>query len=276
MKRNIFPYIITLLLAMTSMQGRAQGIIVYEHNGTQTNIPTADFDCIVPDAGAGLKGVVVKRTDGSSFKVSEAQLDSVNTYAQAYDERLTYSIPEEYINKMGKYMPIFSGSTPPTIEGIYSFSPNIAIFFEDYAQAAGREYLGIVMKFENQDEQKNTLDYSNHDVNSNTASSAKGAAIIGSGDNFTCFFISEGVSNGIDVKLATLISGTKTAAGIKNMYYGFVMLDKGDDPKSVLMKKGVYRVFKDGDGTSTTTSWANAAPFDEDEDPLDLPQPYEK
>lgn len=276
MKRNIFPYIITLLLAMTSMQGRAQGIIVYEHNGTQTNIPTADFDCIVPDAGAGLKGVVVKRTDGSSFKVSEAQLDSVNTYAQAYDERLTYSIPEEYINKMGKYMPIFSGSTPPTIEGIYSFSPNIAIFFEDYAQAAGREYLGIVMKFENQDEQKNTLDYSNHDVNSNTASSAKGAAIIGSGDNFTCFFISEGVSNGIDVKLATLISGTKTANSIKNMYYGFVLLDKGDDPQSVLMKKGVYRVFKDGDGSSTTTSWANAAPFDEDEDPLDLPLPYEK
>ncbi len=276
MKRNIFPYIITMLLALTGMQGRAQGIIVYEHNGTQTNIPTADFDCIVPDAGAGLKGVVVKRTDGSSFKVSEAQLDSVNTYAQAYDERLTYSIPEEYINKMGKYMPIFSGSTPPTIEGIYSFSPNIAIFFEDYSQAAGREYLGIVMRFTNQDEQKNTLDYDNHDVNSNTTSSAKGAAIIGSGDNFTCFFISEGVSNGIDVKLATLISGTKTAAGIKNMYHGFVLLEKGSDPNNTLMKKGTFRVFKDGDGISSTTTWANTAIFDPDDEPLQLPQPLEK
>ena len=276
MKRNIFPYIITLLLAMTSMQGRAQGIIVYEHNGTQTNITAADFDCIVPDANAGLKGVVVKRNDGTNFKVSAAQLDSVNTYAQAYDERLTYSIPQEYISKIGQHMPIYSGNTPPSIEGTYNFSPNIAVIFEDNSQASGKEYISIVMKFENQDKQKNTLDYANHDANSSTTTSAKGAAIIGSGDNFTCFFISEGVSNGIDVKLATLISGTKTAAGIKNMYYGFVMLDKGDDPKSVLMKKGVYRVFKDGDGTSTTTSWANATPFDEDEDPLDLPQPYEK
>ena len=255
MKRNIFPYIITMLLALTGMQGRAQGIIVYEHNGTQTNIPTADFDCIVPDAGAGLKGVVVKRTDGSSFKVSEAQLDSVNTYAQAYDERLTYSIPEIYVDKMGKHMPIFSGNTPPAIEGVYDFSPNVAVYFEDHADVTGREYTSLVS------------------VNS---LAVRNPAIIGEGANFTCFFISEGESNGIYIKLATLISGTMTPSGIRNMYHGFVLLDKGDDPNNTLMKKGVYRVFKDGDGISTTTTWANVATFDAGEEPLDLPQVYDK
>ncbi len=276
MKRNIFTYILTLLLAMAGSQGHAQGIVVYEHNGIQTNITAAEFDCIVPDEGAGLKGVVVKRLDGSSLKVAADQLDSVNTYAQAYDERLTYSIPEIYVDKMGKHMPIFSGNTPPAIEGVYDFSPNVAVYFEDHADVTGREYTSLVMRFDNHDKQKNTLDYTSHDVGSSTSSSARGAAIIGEGANFTCFFISEGESNGIYIKLATLISGTMTPSGIRNMYHGFVLLDKGDDPNNTLMKKGVYRVFKDGDGISTTTTWANVATFDAGEEPLDLPQVYDK
>ena len=223
MKRNIFPYIITLLLSMVGMQGRAQGIVVYEHNGTQTNIPAAEFDCIVPDKAANLKGVVVKRNDGN---------------------------------------------TPPTIEGAYSISPFIAVFFEDYAQAPGKEYSAITIRFENQDKQKNTLDFSGK---GGVTSSAKGAAIIGSGDDFTCFFISNGESEGISTKAVTLISGTKTSNGIKNMYYGFVLLEKGDDPNNTLMKEGVYRVLKDGDGSSPTTSWANAGIFDPEEEPLELP-----
>ncbi|MBQ4296210.1 MAG: hypothetical protein II755_11565 [Prevotella sp.] len=268
MKRNIFPYIITLLLSMVGMQGRAQGIVVYEHNGTQTNIPAAEFDCIVPDKAANLKGVVVKRNDGSTITVSASKLDSIITYAQAYDERLAYSIPEEYLNKMGKHMPIYAGNTPPTIEGAYSISPFIAVFFEDYAQAPGKEYSAITIRFENQDKQKNTLDFSGK---GGVTSSAKGAAIIGSGDDFTCFFISNGESEGISTKAATLISGTKTSNGIKNMYYGFVLLEKGDDPNNTLMKEGVYRVLKDGDGSSPTTSWANAGIFDPEEEPLELP-----
>ena len=259
------------MMAMTAMQGKAQGIIVFEHNGTQVNIPAAEFESITPDQSANLKGVVVKRTDGTTFKVSESQLDSVITFAKAYDERLTYAIPEEYINKMGQHMPIFNGNNPPNIEGTYELSPNIAVFFEDKPNNTGHEYTGLVNKFQNQDMQKNTLDYAEHDKSHTTETSSKGAAVIGDGANFTCFFISEGSSNGISVKLATLISGTKTNNGIKNMYYGFILLDKGDDPDSTLMKKGVFRVFKDGDGTSNTTTWANGSYLEMEEEPLQLP-----
>ena len=55
------------------------------------------------------------------------------------------------------------------------------------------------------------------------------------------------------------------------MYYGFILLDKGDDPDSTLMKKGVFRVFKDGDGTSNTTTWANGSYLEMEEEPLQLP-----
>ena len=38
-----------------------------------------------------------------------------------------------------------------------------------------------------------------------------------------------------------------TSAGIKDLYYSFVMIDK-NDPNNHLMDIGDYRVFKDGDG----------------------------
>ena len=40
---------------------------------------------------------------------------------------------------------------------------------------------------------------------------------------------------------------------------------------SIILKEGVYRVLKDGDGSSPTTSWANAGIFDPEEEPLELP-----
>ena len=51
------------------------------------------------------------------------------------------------------------------------------------------------------------------------------------------------------------MSGTKTAEGIQNLQYAFVMVEKGDDPEGILMEEGVFRVFKDGDEISYYTSW---------------------
>jgi hypothetical protein len=259
---NTRIFILSLaMMAMSSLQSQAQGIIVYEHNGTQTNIPAAEFDCIVPDASAGNRGVVVKRLDGSSFSVSAAQLDSIITYPQAWDERLTYAIPADLAEKMSRHMPIYNGNTPPTINGVFEFAPNEAVFFEDNPSETGKQYAKIVMKFGNQDMQKNTLDFGYYSSSSQT--SASNAAIIGEGDNFTTFFVAEGTSAGIYIKQATIISGTMTPNGIKNAYFGIVMTDKGPDPDNKLMNKGVYRVFRDKDSLSKPTTWnppSSAAP----------------
>ena len=33
------------------------------------------------------------------------------------------------------------------------------------------------------------------------------------------------------------------------------MVDKGDDPGDILMKEGIFRIFKDGDDLAKNTTW---------------------
>ena len=92
---------------------------------------------------------------------------------------------------------------------------------------------------------------------SSSHNTAKDVALLGNGKDFTAFFITTGTSgSGISQKRASIISGTWSDEGIKNFYYGFVMLEKGDDPNHSLMDPGECRIFKDGDGISTPTSWS--------------------
>ena len=46
-----------------------------------------------------------------------------------------------------------------------------------------------------------------------------------------------------------------TSDGIKDCFYGFVMLDKDDDPDKTVMPVGSFRIFKDKDGLSVPTTW---------------------
>ena len=99
----------------------------------------------------------------------------------------------------------------------------------------------------------NTLDYQSRE-GSLASYSGDGVFISGTGNDFTIFFNSIGVDHGIDTKIALVVSGTKTDNGIKDLYYAFVMVEKGDDPSGKLMAEGVFRVFKDEDGLSTSAS----------------------
>ena len=86
-----------------------------------------------------------------------------------------------------------------------------------------------------------------------------GAYIRGSGSNFTAFFNTTGESLGISTKTALVISGTKTSDGIKDIYYAFVMVKKGEDPNHQLMEEGIFRVFHDQDGLAVNATWPGEA-----------------
>jgi hypothetical protein len=156
-------------------------------------------------------------------------------------------------------MPIYSGNTPPNIEGTYSMSPCVLVYDSNNAFNPGYKFTDIIIEFTNQNMTQNTLvfrdeyvDNSGNPTNTSTKSEAK---IIGSGNDFTIFVIAENNgTNGSWTKLASLYSGTITNNGIKNFHEGFVMLDK-IDPDNNLMKVGQFRIVNDQDGMSDTTTW---------------------
>lgn len=116
------------------------------------------------------------------------------------------------------------------------------------------------IKFSNQNFLKNTLDYEDAEVTLDTYelvshSQGDGAFISGFGNNFTAYFKVEGTSNGIYIRGAYLISGTKEETGISNCTYAITLIEKGEDPENEIMDAGTIRIFKDGDGMANKASW---------------------
>jgi len=208
------------------------------------------------------KGVNVWKTDGTHDSYTEYELESITTYEEDFDERITQEIPTEYLSKMSAYMPIFSGSTPPNIEGIYNMSVQVMVHNSDVESSyqAGRTFADGISEFTNQNMSANTVQYRYEERSTDTnevvsTSAAEEAKVLGQGTTFTTFTIVKSTNNdGAWTKMATILSGTMTSSGIKDFYRGILMLDKYD-PNDNIMNVGDFRIFKDQDGLSEPTTW---------------------
>lgn len=172
-------------------------------------------------------------------------------------ERINQVVPSYIQEKMKNYITIYNGNTPPNVEGGYLISKCVSLFCEDGVFPLGHVVADIYIRFSNQNTSNNTLDY--EEKSQELVSTGKGAFISGMGNNFTAFFNTVGTTHGIPVKTALVISGTKTSAGIKDLQYAFIMIEKGSDPNGKLMKEGVFRVFKDQDGVAVNSNWSRSA-----------------
>lgn len=195
----------------------------------------------------GLNGTIVVPVAGKSKSREE--------------ERLTQVIPDDMRDKFDDYIPIYDGSNPPNIEGEFIISPYEIIFDSTNGYSSGSLFSDRYVKFFNQDVLNNTIDFCGKQASSESTGS--GCFISGDGNKFSVFFNTEGVTHtssyDVYIKQAVVISGIKTDGGIKDMYYGFIFVEKSDDPNNELIKVGDFRSFKDSDGMSEYNWWTSGA-----------------
>lgn len=159
-------------------------------------------------------------------------------------------IPDEIRDEFESKMDIYEGANPPDItcsfviaecELYYSSDGYVSRFADDY------------MKF--YDKRGNR--YKFKERQSNTHSESTDVIVIGSGDNFTAYFTNR-TEYDDDEKTwtitSTLISGTMSSDGIRNIRHAFIMLDKYD-PEDKVMDVNEYRIFVDGDGFASFNEW---------------------
>ncbi|MCR5157813.1 MAG: hypothetical protein K6D37_01675 [Prevotella sp.] len=260
MKRNnLFRFLMLALFAFMSLQMSAQGIYVNKKNGEIIAYPKAIFDKVTPMTQGSKRGVDVWKTDGTKDTYMESELLSITTFEVEFDERITQDIPEEYLTKMSAYMPIYSGSTPPAIEGVYIITPSTRIYDSGTNSIENVEYADVIPEYTDQNMTKNTVMYRYQQRSGSsviTTSEKEEAKVLGEGENFTTFTIVTTSSTTDDSwsKMATICSGTKVSDGIKNFYRGILLLDKYD-PNNNIMAVGDFRIFKDGDGMSEYDQW---------------------
>ena len=196
---------------------------------------------------------------GSVLVIGKNQDDEV-------DDRIHALIPDEIRDVIDEYIPIYDGMNPPNIEGSYYLSPQILIGSSLSYDQIGKEYAVEYQKYSNQDMVNNTIDMVRVEGSNGVIgwSKGSGAFISGTGNNFTIFFDQTGESYEtneagesytIPYKWVYIVSGTKTATGIKDLTVGFVMKEKGYDPEEKIVDVGTFRFFTDPDGISEATSW---------------------
>jgi len=156
---------------------------------------------------------------------------------------------------MENYMPFYEGTTPPIITGTYVISPEKLVYTTDNLSLS-TSFVDNYIRFSNQNTVINRAVYDKKQGSDMAHSDS--VLVIGSGNNFTAYFVATGISYGVYTKTTTVISGTVTVSGISGLHYAFVMADKGADPKDSVAAIGTFRVFKDNDGLAANAVWPTA------------------
>ncbi|MBE3085139.1 MAG: hypothetical protein IMZ64_02850 [Bacteroidetes bacterium] len=166
-------------------------------------------------------------------------------------------VPQSIIDELKRLgMPINTGVTPPTLNGIYNITQFVlksSNIVNDWA--IGSRFNDWHVKFSLQDNSRLTLrvDYASIDYTSGTATSTGyGVAsfIVGTGNTFTVFVkVLDTRSSGETADLVYVLSGNVGANSINNFYYANFMLDN-HGYTSVYMANSNGRVLYDLDGVS--------------------------
>lgn len=174
-------------------------------------------------------------------------------------------IPTEIRDEFSSKMKIYEGNTPPDITSEFIVSENKLKYSSDGASSDG--WADAYMSFYNK--QGNTYEHKTKQESSNGVSEGYSpyVAVIGSGNDFTAYFIStEHYDDGVTwATTSNLISGTMTASGIKNISHAFIMLEK-NDPNRKLMAVNAYRIFYDSNGLASFTDWDKTRSYSEPEE----------
>ena len=156
-------------------------------------------------------------------------------------------IPEETLHQIrAQGMPIYEGTNPPNIEGIYLLDNLRFHYSSDPGEKGftkGDKAVNYKYRFYQQNGVKLKSDYRALKFGVNDIATGSGAIISGSGNNFTVFLNHAAHTEGVKNNDITLISGKLTPEGIKDLVLTLTVTEK-EDANNQIMKVGVYRIFQ--------------------------------
>lgn len=143
---------------------------------------------------------------------------------------------------------VYSGTTPPTVNGIYFMHPDSCTYDNSPAHSAGSIYSDYKFKFSSQNNTAFTVDVAQKSIPAGVLSSSPVYSFIsGSGNNFSIFIIRTLTPSGVTVQQYNVLSGTLTSGGIQNFQNTLYMRSKvGDTDNALVVAAGTIRVFING------------------------------
>lgn len=169
-------------------------------------------------------------------------------------------LPAALQDSISEYFKIHDGDNPPIINhGEFVSHPHM-LLFSNYSSSEtdtiGSVYNDRYIAFI---ENGNKMDFYgkqwDDEYEEYYEEAYRGLNVLGSGENFTCYYLTEGYPNGMYAKQSTVFSGawTPSSRGLRDFQVAVILLETSGNPS--LAPAGSFRVLGDGDGLAETDNW---------------------
>jgi hypothetical protein len=159
-------------------------------------------------------------------------------------------VPPSLLSKLQNAgMPIYTGATPPLIEGVYIVEPfELVVTTVPNDSPVGTIGSPLYVEFSNQNNSALTIvtDY----VNGPEVGSGLGSFIVGNGNYFTVFVQLTTVVDGNAAQSVAVISGSRMASGLASANFAIYMINDNGDPGDYYIPNETGRRFHDQNGVS--------------------------
>ena len=189
----------------------------------------------------------------------EEETQQVNTWSPEPGPEGTLPtsvLPEALQDDVLQYFTANTGNNPHTFEGMFVSHPHVLIHStmeNDTVQVYNDRYIAF---FANGADMLDFYGKQWDDHNSEYYQEAfRRLNVIGTGDAFSCYYLTEGYPNGMYAKQATIFSGewNESYGGLKDFQVAVILLETSGNPN--LAPVNSFRVLGDGDGLAQDTMW---------------------
>lgn len=164
-------------------------------------------------------------------------------------------LPSNVEDTVTQHFTVHTGETPAIFEGQFVSSPHV-LLYSTIAGDTTSTYNDRYIAFQGHDKLADFYGQQWDDVKQGYYYEAyRNLNVIGTGDNFTCYYLTEGYPNGMYAKQSTIFSGkwNESYGGLKDFQVAVILLETSNNPN--LEPANSFRVLCDGDGLAQDTTW---------------------
>lgn len=189
------------------------------------------------------------------FSCKKAKEKENNLLGDTYPIALNKLITPAIINSLiTNGVPVYSGLTPPIINGIYYLSPNYCSYDNAWTKSAGSYFNPYKLQFTNQQNGTPSITYTYKSISGKDSGSDVNAFITGRDNVFTVYAQIFGAVDSVSTYTnLVVISGTIKNGIIGNLKQAQYISSKNDRFNRVV-PVGTMRIYVDKDGTTGNLS----------------------
>lgn len=167
----------------------------------------------------------------------------------------TQVLPSRLYDAVTEYFTVNTGENPPEVYGEFVSSPHMLLYTtvqNDTVSVYNDRYIAFFRNNEYVDFFGQQWD---DDYNEYYEEAYRKLYVIGEGENFTCYYLTEGYPDGMYAKFSTIFSGNwnEELGGLGNFQVAVILLETSGNPN--LAPVNSFRVLGDGDGLAQDTAW---------------------